>query len=196
MKRQFLMYLFMVATMAISLSASPIPFGAFLTGPAESPPNDSPGTGFTTVTIDRTAHTLSVSVDFSGLVAPTTASHIHVVSPPNPTGPVATAVPYFPGFPIGVMAGTYMQTFDTLSADTYNPALLNSMMLMGNVSAAEELLFTSIERGNAYLNIHSEEFPMGEIRGFLAPIPEPATLFLSGAALAALSWMRRSRSPA
>ena len=121
MKRQSLMYLFMVATMAISLSASPIPFGAFLTGPAESPPNDSPGTGFTIVTIDRTAHTLSVSVDFSGLVAPTTASHIHIVSPPNPTGPVATAVPYFPGFPIGVMAGTYMQTFDTLSADTYNP---------------------------------------------------------------------------
>ena len=47
MKRQSLMYLFMVATMAISLSASPIPFGAFLSGPAESPPNDSPGTGFT-----------------------------------------------------------------------------------------------------------------------------------------------------
>ena len=70
------------------------------------------------------------------------------------------------------------------------------MMLMGNVSAAEKLLFTGIAGGNAYLNIHSEEFPMGEIRGFLAPIPEPATLFLSGAALAALSWMGRSRSRA
>ena len=87
---------------------------------------------------------------------------------------MATTVPTFPGFPLGVMAGTYTQTFDSLSADTYNPVLLDSMMLMGNVSAVEELLFTSIEEGNAYLNIHSEEFPMGEIRGFLAPVPEPA----------------------
>ena len=193
MKRQSLMYLFMVATMAISLSASPITFGAFLSGPAESPPNDSPGTGFTRVTIDPVAHTLSVSVDFSGLVAPTTASHIHIAFPPSRTGPVATTVPNFPGFPLGVMAGTYTQTFDSLSADTYNPGLL---MFVGSVSVAEELLFTSIEEGNAYLNIHSEAFKAGEIRGFLAPIPEPATLFLSGAALAALSWMGRSRSRA
>jgi hypothetical protein len=195
-KRQSLMLLFVVATMAISLSASPIPFGAFLSGPAESPPNDSPGTGFTFVTIDPVAHTLSVSVEFSGLVAPTTASHIHVVSPPNPTGPVATTVPTFPGFPLGVMAGTYTRTLDTLSADTYNPDFLNSIMLMGNVSAAEKLLFTSIAEGNAYLNIHSEEFPRGEIRGFLAPVPESGTLALSAAALAALSWIRRRRSRA
>jgi hypothetical protein len=195
-KRQSLMLLFMVVAMAITLSAAPIRFGAFLSGPAESPPNDSPGTGFTFVTIDPDAHTLSVSVDFSGLVAPTTASHIHIVAPPNPTGPVVTTVPTFPGFPVGVTAGTYSQTFNTLDAATYNPAFLNGMMNMGNVMAAETTLFAGIVEGNAYLNIHSEEFRAGEIRGFLAPVPEPATLALSAAALAALSWMGRRRSRA
>lgn len=196
MKRQSLMLLFMVAVTAITLSAAPMTFGAFLSGPAESPPNTSPGTGFTTVTIDPDAHTLSVSVDFSGLVAPTTASHIHIVAPPNPTGPVVTTVPRFPGFPVGVMAGTYSRTFDTLDAATYNPMFLNNMMNMGNVMAAETTLFAGIAEGNAYLNIHSEEFPRGEIRGFLAPVPESGTLALSAAALAALSWIRRRRSRA
>jgi hypothetical protein len=187
------MLVFMVAVTALTLSAAPMTFGAFLSGPAESPPNTSPGTGFTTVTIDPDAHTLSVSVDFSGLVAPTTASHIHIVTPPSLTGPVVTTVPTFPGFPLGVMAGTYSQTFDTLSDSTYNPAFV---MFVGDLTAAEATLFASIQNGNAYLNVHSEEFPRGEIRGFLAPIPEPGTLVLSAAALAALSWIGRRRSRA
>src|SRR4051812_14869391 len=57
--------------------AAAITYGAALSGPAESPPNTSPGTGFTRVDFDPSAHTLRVQVGFAGLVAPTTASHIH-----------------------------------------------------------------------------------------------------------------------
>lgn len=48
-----------------------------LSGPAEAPPNASPGTGTSTITYDSTAHTLRVQVTFSGLLANTTAAHIH-----------------------------------------------------------------------------------------------------------------------
>jgi hypothetical protein len=92
------------------------------------------------------------------------------------------------------MAGSYDRMFDTLDDSTYNPMFLNNMMNMGNVAAAEASLFAAIEDGNAYLNIHSDEYPAGEFRGFLAPVPEPATLALSAAALAALAAIRRTQS--
>ena len=46
----------------------------------------------------------------------------------------------------------------------------------GTPTTAEVALFSGITTGRAYLNIHSSVFGGGEIRGFLLPIPEPATL--------------------
>src|SRR5205814_4888726 len=103
------------ALCAISLtcaSAAPAAitiYGATLTGPNESPPNASPGTGTATVTIDTIANTMTVYVTFSGLTGTTTASHIHAATatPFTGTAGVATTVPTFPGFPLGVTAGLY-----------------------------------------------------------------------------------------
>ena len=71
--------LLLIAGFAASISAvaaEVIYFGS-LSGPAESPPNPSAGTGTTLVTIDSVAHHLVVDVTFSGLGSPDTAAHIH-----------------------------------------------------------------------------------------------------------------------
>jgi hypothetical protein len=61
---------------AASAHAATFVYDAALSGPNESPPNASAGTGFTTVTYDDLLHTLRVQVAFSGLTGITTASHI------------------------------------------------------------------------------------------------------------------------
>jgi hypothetical protein len=149
--------------------AAPLSFSTILSGAAEAPPNTSPGTGFSQVEIDLAAHTLRVRVNFSGLVAPTTAAHIHActASPGVGTASVATQVPSFNGFPLGVTSGTYDRTFNTLDPATYNPAYLTANG--GSVAFAEVALAVCLANGGAYMNVHSSTFPAGEIRGFLAP---------------------------
>jgi hypothetical protein len=112
-----------------SLFSGPITLSTNLSGSAEDPPNASPGTGTAIVTFDDEAHTLRVQVDFSGLLGLTTVTHIHCCTAVPLAGNVgvATAVPTFPGFPAGVSAGTYDETFDTTLAATFNPAFVTSI---------------------------------------------------------------------
>ena len=146
-------------------------YWASLSGPAEAPPNISPGTGKALVTIDAVANTMRVQATFSGLLAGVTASHIHAPTAVAGTGTagVATTLPTFPGFPSGVTAGTYDQTFNMLLASSYNPAYITNNG--GTPASAFAALRTAIGAGKAYLNIHSTMFPGGEIRGFLTACP-------------------------
>ena len=136
----------------------------------------SPGTGFTTVTYDNIAHTLRVQVTFSGLVANTTASHIHSATavPGAGNAGVAAQAPSFAGFPLGVTSGSMDNTFDLTLATSWNPAFITANG--GSPGSAEIALFNGMIQGRAYLNIHSTQFTGGEIRGFLQPVPEPVTL--------------------
>jgi len=188
---------FAVAFLAVASTAfaDPITYVAFLSGPAESPPNASPGTGFASATIDILAHTLAVSATFSGLTTPTTASHIHCCTAAPFTGAagVATQVPAFALFPIGVTAGSFSQILNTSLASSYNPAFITSVG--GTVAAAEATLAAGLAAGTTYFNIHTQMFPGGEIRGFLVPaaIPEPSTVGLISAGLVGILVLRGRR---
>ncbi len=151
-----------------------IDFGAMLSGPAESPPNTSPGTGTAMVTFDSVAQTLHVQVTFSGLEGTTIASHIHAptLAPDTGTAGVATTVPFFLGFPIGVTSGTYDHVLDLTDAGSYNPAYMAANG--GTPAGAEKALLGSMEAGESYLNIHTTVVKSGEIRGFLMRVPDGA----------------------
>lgn len=137
------------------------------------------------MTNDASTHMLTLDVTFSGLEAPTTASLIHCcVTPPGAAG-VATTVPSFPGFPLGV-SGSYVHTLDLTQASCWNPAFVTANG--GTVAGAEAVLAAGLNAGDAYLNIHTAMFPGGEISGFLTP--EPTTAVLLGAGLAGLAVAR------
>jgi hypothetical protein len=170
----------LVLGLANPASADIITYGASLSGPGESPPNASPGTGFALVQIDMVANTMHVQVTFSGLLGTTTASHIHATTalPGTGTAGVATTTPTFTGFPLGVTSGTYDHTFDMTLASSYNPAFVTANG--GSVPASEAALFAAMAHDEAYLNVHSTFAPGGEIRGFLTPVPAPPAVVLVG----------------
>ena len=180
-----------VLVLSASLAqASTITFQTSLSGPAENPPNSSLGTGFATLLYDNVTHLLSINVSFQGLSGNTTASHIHCCVASPGTAGVATTTPTFTGFPLGVTAGTYSAVLDLTLASSYNPAFITSS---GGIAQAEQLLMSQMVAGNTSLNIHTTVVPGGEIRGFLATVPEPATLTLFGVGLAGLAITHRRR---
>ena len=169
--------------------AAPMMFSTTLSGAAEAPPNASPGTGFAVVIFDPDADTMRVIAQFSELMGITTAAHIHccTTTPLAGTAGVATMVPSFTGFPLGVTSGSFDETYDLSDLSTWNPAFVTASG--GTAALAEQRLLNGLLSGRAYFNVHTNQFPGGEIRGFL--VPEPSSLALLAACLLALGTLHR-----
>ena len=182
-----------IASLALwggAAQAVPITYQGVFSGSAINPANASPAVGTTTVIYDDVAHTLFISEDFSGLLGPTTASHIHCCAPlPKDNAGVATQVPTFIGFPLGVTSGSYSHLFDLTQLSSFNGAFVTANG--GTVASAEAALAGGLARREAYVVIHTEVFRPGEIRANLAAVPEPGTLALMGLGFGLLLAKRR-----
>ncbi len=184
MRRACLAGILGVLVVLLSGTSHGATFVGSLSGSAENPPSGSPGTGSATVTYDPTTHLLTVDVSFSGLLGLTTAAHIHCcVAPPGNAG-VATQVPTFLGFPLGVTSGTYAHTFDLTQAASFNPSYVTAS---GGLAEAEAALASGLANNMAYLDIHTNLFPGGEIRSFLVPLVPPTLSKVFGASSISLN---------
>lgn len=114
-------------------------FFAYLSSAQEVPTNASTATGFARVFVNEAAGTLSFTVTFTGLSSNQTAAHIHA--------PAAIGVNVGVAINFGVVGGT-------------------SGTITGTAAITPTQL-SQIRQHLGYVNVHSANFPGGEIRGQL-----------------------------
>jgi hypothetical protein len=90
-----------------------------------------------------------------------------------------------------VTFGSYDNTFNTSLTSSWNAAYITANG--GTTAGAETAFFAALNGGRAYLNIHTNIFPGGEIRGFLTVVPEPSPLILASVGGGLLLLRRRTR---
>ncbi|HEY8494916.1 MAG TPA: CHRD domain-containing protein [Myxococcota bacterium] len=184
--------------LALPAQATVFQYTMVLNGASENPPNGSPGIGNATLAYDDVAHTLALDITFSGLSSGTTASHLHAVTATSGRGGdaaasavanvgIATTVPSLVGFPLGVTSGSYSDVLDLTDPASWNPDFVAAQ---GGIAQAEQALANALEEGRTYWNVHTMEFPGGEIRGFPVPAPEPGLAGLLVLGLVALGKRR------
>lgn len=191
MKRALTVLALAASTLVAATSqAAPVYYRAVASGPAEDIPNGSPGSSVSSFEIDDL--TLRAEVPFRDLSSPTISAHIHCCTVDAFRGVGPVAIP-FTDFPLQVTAGAYAVTFDLGDPAVYDPDFLAANG--GTPQLASGALIDAFNGNQAYVNIHTERYTGGEIRGFAvaAPIPEPHTWAMMGMGLGMLALLARRR---
>jgi hypothetical protein len=117
--------------------------GAVLTGSQETPPNTNPGFGNATVTFDSTRTNITVTITVANLGSPINNFHIHEQVAGASGGVVVNLILLGGVFNNGTMTGTFPIAADVAQRMLQNP-------------------------NGFYVNVHTNQFPGGAIRGQLA----------------------------
>lgn len=143
-----------------------------MTGGQEVPPNSSTASGMFTGTYNDVTNTLTVTMfHFDQFASPLTAAHVHR----GATGSNG-----------GVFVNFNAPTNFSLAGGMWS--YVGPSTFTG-ISEADE---ANIIAGNSYINVHSQQFPGGEIRGQIQAVPEPATIAALGLGLIALRKRRKA----
>jgi hypothetical protein len=81
--------------------------------------------------------------------------------------------------------------FDLTLTSSFNGSFVTANG--GSAAGAESALAAGLASGQAYFNIHTSTYPGGEIRGFFAPVPIPAAVWLYVSGLLGLIGVARGR---
>ncbi|MDQ1832551.1 CHRD domain-containing protein [Massilia scottii] len=168
-------------------------YRATMSGPSEAPPNASPAFSVATFIIDDLAMTLSMNVPFFNLRGTTTTAHIHCCTADLLSGIAPPATPELDqfGFPTDVRQGVFNATLSLADPSAFNPGFL--LASGGTVEQARAALIQGFAANKAYFNIHSAQFPAGEIRGFIVAVPEPGSWAMMALGLGVLGFIARKK---
>jgi hypothetical protein len=162
-------------TLHVAAQKSEQKFTAKLSGKEEVPPNGSPSTGLAWVKIAGDKILYKVNVTDMDKV---NAAHIHLAEA-GKNGPVVLTL--FKGGPTEQVNGTVAEANVTASN------------LEGPLKGKDVTdLATAIKNGTTYVNVHSTDFPDGEIRGQL--LDESAVAKMSGSANQTTSELAKNAS--
>lgn len=106
--------------------------------------------------------------------------------------------------PLGVNGPVILWLYPSAPPAELIPGLFNGLLASRTVTAADLVgllagesltaLYDEMVAGNTYVNVHTRQFPGGEIRGQIQRVSEPGTMVILGLGLAALAVMRRRRT--
>jgi CHRD domain-containing protein len=142
--RHFALFLAAAMMLAAGAALADTGFSCVLQGVQEVPPNASPATGSGFFILNNAGTTLSYDVQFSGLTANRTAEHFHA-----------------PGAP-GVNAGVVRTIAGAGATSGHDIGTWNSTDAIQPLTATQ---VSNLMNGLMYVNVHTANFPGGEIRG-------------------------------
>jgi hypothetical protein len=146
----------LVLTLPGRSSAEEVRMAAALTGGEETPaPLPTGALGTAEVIIDTTRRSVTVVLNIFNIPTGTTAGHIHV-GPKGAQGPVVIDFT----FPAG-RTGDFPITFALTTRDFRARPEIGIHTIDDAIQA--------IVGGNAYVNVHTTQYPGGEIRGQILP---------------------------
>lgn len=166
------------ASLATAAQAQIVTLTAVLNGAQEVPAVSTPATGTATLAIDLATNNWTLNIQFGTLTAPLSIAHIHR-APAGTNGPVIVGLDGLPlsgGRPVWNLLAPGITSFNSGGAVAAPFAF----------PAAE---LSNLLAGNTYINVHSQAFPGGEIRGQLVPTPGSVALL----AVAGIAAGRRRR---
>lgn len=152
MKKLYLIMFLLVVGLATSSFASEKSFKAMLSGSESVPAVETMAKGDATFTLIKDGKALSYYVTVSD-IENVTAAHIHIGKKGENGPPVALIINEKKA---GKFSGTLAE------------GTITEKELMGSLMGKSvEDLVKQIKKGNAYLNVHTDKYPNGEIRGQL-----------------------------
>jgi hypothetical protein len=134
-----------LALMSIAAYPTTVHLRGDLRASAEVPPNDSPGGGTVTATLDTETNEFKYHVEFSGMTGPVVAAHFH--------GPAAAGANAKPQLPI-----TNPTCHVAVERMCQIPSPIDGMATLTPKRAKE------LAGGKWYFNLHTAANPSGEIR--------------------------------
>lgn len=155
--------------------------GQIRNGPEPDGTTDSPATGFGHFVFDPLAERLDFAISWSGLDGDLTKLHVHGAAEPEESDPNH----------LFEILNSVQDVIDA-EVDPRDDVFVGSIPLSedampcadeaGTTTTAAAGTLACLREGLAYVNVHTTSFPMGEIRGQIVPLPQPARFRLATSA--------------